>query len=93
MFNIRLIRSRRLEMVCDHVSCSAPLEIQFNSLLLRLSSALIPDIDQIDDQFDHRLLIRWFAFGDRYRIISPLLKLVVFSVPFAIKFLLGILFQ
>ena len=54
-------------MVGNNVSCSAPIEIQFNSLLLRLSNALIPAIDQINDQFDHRLLIRWFAFSDHQR--------------------------
>ena len=30
-------------------------------------AALIPAVDQIDDQFDHRLLICWFAFGDHQR--------------------------
>lgn len=30
-------------------------------------AALIPAVDQIDDQFDHRLLIRRFAFRDHQR--------------------------
>ena len=30
-------------------------------------TALIPAVDQIDDQFDHRLLVHRFALGDHQR--------------------------